>query len=134
MKWNYLHGLFEQAIYGGRIDNFQDLNVLKSYLRTYFNYDVINTGKKILAPNIHVPESSHSKVFRKHFDVSYYFILCIYSIFLFKEYSDMIQNLPETNSPKFFNLPLNVELSWQKKRSSDVITWLKSKYKVFSFY
>lgn len=57
-----MHGLFEQAIYGGRIDNFQDLQVLMSYLRTYFNHDVINTGRKTLAPDVYIPESSQLKV------------------------------------------------------------------------
>lgn len=37
----------------------------------------------------------------------------------------MIQKLSEVDSPELFSLPLNVDLSWQKNRSSDVINWLK---------
>lgn len=62
LKWNYIHGLCEQAIYGGRIDNKQDLSVLISYLRSYFNSDVINTERKLIAPDIYIPSSSNFKV------------------------------------------------------------------------
>jgi hypothetical protein len=33
MDWEAIHGLMEDAIYGGRIDNAYDLRVLRSYLR-----------------------------------------------------------------------------------------------------
>ena len=37
IDWEAVHGLMEDAIYGGRIDNAFDLRVLRSYLR----YDTI---------------------------------------------------------------------------------------------
>jgi len=37
MDWEAIHGLMEDAIYGGRIDNAYDLRVLRAYLR-YTNY------------------------------------------------------------------------------------------------
>lgn len=33
MDWEAIHGLMEDAIYGGRIDNYYDLRVLRAYLR-----------------------------------------------------------------------------------------------------
>jgi hypothetical protein len=33
MDWEAIHGLMEDAIYGGRIDNAFDLRVLRAYLR-----------------------------------------------------------------------------------------------------
>ena len=36
MHWDFVHGLFENAIYGGRVDNNFDVRVLNSYLRQYF--------------------------------------------------------------------------------------------------
>ena len=33
MDWETIHGLMEDAIFGGRIDNAFDLRVLKAYLR-----------------------------------------------------------------------------------------------------
>jgi dynein heavy chain 2 len=37
--------LYENAIYGGRIDNEQDLRVLKAYLETYFTNNMLKGGK-----------------------------------------------------------------------------------------
>lgn len=42
MNFETLYGVFEEGIYGGRIDNFSDLKVLRAYLRRYFNQLVIN--------------------------------------------------------------------------------------------
>ena len=39
-----LYGLFENAIYGGRVDNDQDLRVLGAYLQSYFNPDRLKVG------------------------------------------------------------------------------------------
>ena len=39
-----MHGLMENAIYGGRVDNTFDMRVLTSYLHQYFNNSVI-TGQ-----------------------------------------------------------------------------------------
>ena len=36
VQWDFVHGLFENAIYGGRVDNNFDVRVLSSYLRQYF--------------------------------------------------------------------------------------------------
>lgn len=33
MDWEVIHGLMEDAIYGGRVDNAYDTRVLRSYLR-----------------------------------------------------------------------------------------------------
>lgn len=38
-----MHGLFENAIYGGRIDNYFDMKVLRSYLEQLFNSSVIGS-------------------------------------------------------------------------------------------
>lgn len=40
-KWDTLYGLLETAIYGGRIDNELDLRVLRAYLESYYNQDVV---------------------------------------------------------------------------------------------
>ena len=36
VHWDFVHGLFENAIYGGRVDNNFDVRVLNSYLKQYF--------------------------------------------------------------------------------------------------
>lgn len=40
VRWKFVHGLFENAIYGGRIDNTFDAKVLLSYLLQYFEQAV----------------------------------------------------------------------------------------------
>lgn len=40
-QWEFVHGLLENAIYGGRIDNYFDMRVLRSYLEQFFNARVI---------------------------------------------------------------------------------------------
>lgn len=42
-----MHGLLENAINGGRVDNTYDLNVLKSYLQQYFEPNVV-TGDQVV--------------------------------------------------------------------------------------
>lgn len=37
VRWEFVHGLFANAIYGGRVDNTFDLKVLESYLLQYFD-------------------------------------------------------------------------------------------------
>ena len=42
VPWEYMHGLMENAIYGGRIDNTFDINVLRSYLLQFFDTALYN--------------------------------------------------------------------------------------------
>ena len=41
VKWEYIHGLYTNAIYGGRVDDVHDGRILASYLRDIFNSDVL---------------------------------------------------------------------------------------------
>lgn len=51
VKWNFVHGLFENAIYGGRVDNVWDSKVLSAYLQIFFNSDVVG-GRKPTATHL----------------------------------------------------------------------------------
>lgn len=65
VKWDFIVGLFENAIYGGRVDNTWDLRVLQSYLELFFSSEVIG-GKKpsarTLAPNLSLPTTVNYQV------------------------------------------------------------------------
>lgn len=107
IQWPYVHGLFEQAIYGGRIDNDYDLRVLISYLNEYFNQGILtgaNPSRKTLGPAIKLPNTT---------DI--------------QEYYRLIESMPEFDRPSSFGLPSNIERSWQRIESSQVIGQLKSK-------
>jgi len=46
-----MHGLMENAIYGGKVDNVYDMRVLKSYLVQLFDNKLL-TGEVVLLDNI----------------------------------------------------------------------------------
>uniref|UniRef100_A0A673BPT3 Dynein cytoplasmic 2 heavy chain 1 n=1 Tax=Sphaeramia orbicularis TaxID=375764 RepID=A0A673BPT3_9TELE len=43
-QWEFVHGLFECAIYGGRIDNPSDLRILRSYLEQFFSARLLSSS------------------------------------------------------------------------------------------
>ena len=67
IQWNYIHGLFDQAVYGGRVDNPIDTDVLKSYLMQCFNSAIIGGTRGLkskLASSINLPNSTELQVFK----------------------------------------------------------------------
>ncbi|XP_008581746.1 PREDICTED: cytoplasmic dynein 2 heavy chain 1-like, partial [Galeopterus variegatus] len=107
VQWEFVHGLLENAIYGGRIDNYFDLRVLQSYLKQFFNSSVIDVlnqkNKKSIFPySISLPKSC--------------------SIL---DYRAIIEKLPENDKPSFFGLPANIARSSQRMISSQVISQLR---------
>lgn len=63
MRWNFIHGLFELAIYGGRVDNPFDTSVMVSYLEQFFDQNVLSQGakNKRLGP-LKLPTSTNFRV------------------------------------------------------------------------
>ncbi|KAJ8368069.1 hypothetical protein SKAU_G00080970 [Synaphobranchus kaupii] len=108
LQWEFVHGLLENAIYGGRIDSLSDLRILRSYLQQYFNSGLIagaqGRGKKGVAfpSQMSLPNSCN--------------IL---------DYRSVIENLPEDDRPGFFGLPANIERSSQRIISTQVISQLR---------
>uniref|UniRef100_A0AAV2J329 Cytoplasmic dynein 2 heavy chain 1 n=1 Tax=Knipowitschia caucasica TaxID=637954 RepID=A0AAV2J329_KNICA len=110
-EWEFIHGLFEYAIYGGRIDNPSDLRILRSYLEQFFSARLISSsagqrrsrgGAQGFPSQITLPNSC--------------------SIL---DYRSVIENLPEDDRPAFFGLPANIERSSQRIISSQVISQLR---------
>ncbi|OWK62944.1 Cytoplasmic dynein 2 heavy chain 1 [Lonchura striata] len=107
-QWEFVHGLFENAIYGGRVDNYFDMRVLRSYLEQLFNSRLIGSlnarGKKMstFPCSISLPNSC--------------------SIL---DYRNIIESLPEDDKPDFFGLPANIARSSQRIISSQVISQLR---------
>ena len=87
IQWDFIHGLFENAVFGGRIDNNYDLEVLRSYLYQYFDRDVLGgKGRRKLAALVELPLSVNHK-----------------------DYVKAIAALPDTDSPVIFSLPKNID-------------------------
>ncbi|XP_009895076.2 cytoplasmic dynein 2 heavy chain 1 [Dryobates pubescens] len=108
IQWEFVHGLFENAIYGGRVDNYFDMRVLRSYLEQLFNSRVIGglnpRGKKITHFPYSMPLPNSCSIL---------------------DYRNIIESLPEDDKPDFFGLPANIARSSQRIFSSQVISQLR---------
>ena len=106
VQWDFIHGLFNQAVYGGRIDNPIDSDVMISYLQQYFNNSFFSgsgKGPKLkFGPGFTLPSSCD-----------------------LRDYREVIDSLPEVDFPKFFGLPLNIDRSSQIVLCNQVIAQLK---------
>lgn len=101
-QWDIVHGLLENAIYGGRVDNSFDMRILKTYLGQFFNGDVFRGSKK-LSNMIQVPKASS-----------------------IKDYIQYISQLPDQDYPAMFGLPPNIDRSVQRFNSQRYINVLKA--------
>ena len=107
IDWEAIHGLMEDAIYGGRIDNAFDLRVLRSYLRVFFSDDLVSDGGSGLEvlkdTGLRMPRNADYRSFRA-----------------------VIDKLPEVDAPFVFSLPDNIERSLQRVTSAAVIRQLRA--------
>ncbi|ESO93665.1 hypothetical protein LOTGIDRAFT_209197 [Lottia gigantea] len=103
VQWQFIHGLFEFAIYGGRVDNPFDMRVMVSYLKQFFDASVLSSqGKSKRVGPLKIPSSTS-----------------------YKDYIEAIEALPEFDKPSYFGLPENIERSAQRIISSAVISQLR---------
>ncbi|XP_026115691.1 cytoplasmic dynein 2 heavy chain 1-like [Carassius auratus] len=109
-QWEFVHGLLENAIYGGRIDNVCDLRVLRSYLQQFFNAQLLSQSH------------THSRVKKTHTFPAQITLPNSCSI---ADYRALVDALPEDDRPSFFGLPANIERSAQRIISSQVISQLR---------
>ena len=104
LDWPTIHGLYSNAIYGGRVDDVHDIRILISYLEEFFNQDVIAgqaRSRSALGP-IDLPITTS-----------------------YDAYVDLVNKLPEDDKPSMFGLPENIMQSYQRTRSSLTITQLR---------
>ncbi|KAK0416096.1 hypothetical protein QR680_012296 [Steinernema hermaphroditum] len=104
--WDFIYGLMDQVIYGGRIDNVFDVEVLRAYLRKNFNTTVI-TG-----------QSTHSELVRG------------ITVPTASSVEDMLtfvsENIPSDDPPSFFDLPANIRFAWEITESEMTLRHLRS--------
>ncbi|KAH8054009.1 dynein light chain binding protein [Aureococcus anophagefferens] len=98
-----VHGLMEDAIYGGRVDNPYDARVLKAYLRKIFNQDVFD-GRGDLMRGLSIPRP------------------CAYDDAL-----AAVAALPDGDAPALFGLPDNIERSVQRTQSAHAADQLRAR-------
>jgi dynein heavy chain 2 len=103
MRWDHVHGLLINAVYGGRVDNSFDMTVLETYIRQFFGPNYLSTTASArLAPGLAVPTSTH-----------------------LQDYVGVVRELPDEDDPVYFGLPANINRSAQRSASTKVISGLK---------
>jgi dynein heavy chain 2 len=101
LQWTLLHGMLENALYGGRVSNPNDLRVMQAYQRQYFNDTMIQTGQlsaKAIMPNSYKIE----------------------------DFVNFVKTLPDSDNPDIFGLAANIERAQAKVNSDLLIRQLKS--------
>lgn len=86
-----LYGLMLDTVYGGRIDNDVDMRLMDTYLHEFFNNE-IEKGTKPLYKNI----------------------TC-------KNQDDLIRELPETDTPEIYGLPMGIDKAVLRIQSKELI-------------
>jgi dynein heavy chain 2 len=103
LQWALFHGMLENALYGGRISNENDMRVLRAYEVQFFNDAMMAPGAELFKGSGAIPDStSHA------------------------DYWDFIEQLPDTDGPDVFGLPRNIERASQKTKSEIILKQLKS--------
>ncbi|KAL3266572.1 hypothetical protein HHI36_010736 [Cryptolaemus montrouzieri] len=98
VQWKLIRGLCSSAVYGGRIENIDDLEILESYLRQYCNDEVLSHRWKPFNTGSSLPNSSS-----------------------FQDYMRFITDLPSKESPAFYGLPENIDRAWKTQKSLEII-------------
>ncbi|XP_044749353.1 cytoplasmic dynein 2 heavy chain 1 [Coccinella septempunctata] len=99
VPWNIIRGICSSAVYGGRIENIDDMAILESYLRQYCNDEVLSHRWRPFGMKNSLPSSSD-----------------------FDDYLKLIGEIPSKISPSFYGLPNNIDRSWQIQKSSEIIS------------
>ncbi|XP_003373384.1 cytoplasmic dynein 2 heavy chain 1 [Trichinella spiralis] len=93
--WEIFQGMFENVVYGGRIENEFDMQTLRAYLKQYFNKVIAEDNRVAIAAGQCVLPTSTS----------------------YEEYASVISHLPDYDSPDVFGLPSNINRSWEQTES-----------------
>ena len=101
LDWNFLRGLLEQAIYGGRVDNPYDARVLRSYLTQYFAPEAL--AGRVDFGGVQVPRNLDRG-----------------------EHVAAVGRLPDADLPSVFGLPANIERTAQQANSARVLSPLRA--------
>lgn len=89
-QWRYLHGVLESAIYGGRVDNSSDMQILLAYIRQTFCDGVIRKQCCLPGTRIQVPSSSFEQ-----------------------DFQNAIAGVPDVDTHTMFGLPANIGFAVQ---------------------
>uniref|UniRef100_A0A7S3G9X5 Dynein heavy chain n=1 Tax=Palpitomonas bilix TaxID=652834 RepID=A0A7S3G9X5_9EUKA len=103
--WDALRYLIGEANYGGRVTDDRDRDLLRTYMKTYFCPDVINTANFPLSklPNYFVPDDGN-----------------------LDHYKSFVVGLPSTDHPEAFGQHPNADIASQIQETSAMLDTLLS--------
>lgn len=62
IQWPFISGLFTEAVYGGRIENIDDIKILYAYVKQFFNDEVLSHRWKPFNLDISIPTQPQFEV------------------------------------------------------------------------
>lgn len=95
ISWNMLYGLMQDTVYGGRIDNEVDLDMLRVLLLEYFHPEVL-AGKRAVFNGLAISSPA-----------------------------DIQKNLPSLDNPLIYGLPFSIDRTVQRFNSNELVNNLK---------
>lgn len=102
-QWEVVHGLLENAIYGGRIDDKQDQKKLKTFLQSFFCSEVFATDGKPalrkLCREFNIPKTNEHS-----------------------EYKRIIDDLSDADNVVLFGLAANIDRTQQKLMTDSILS------------
>lgn len=103
--WEFIKGLLQFVIYGGRIENSFDNCVLESYLETLFTDVRIcgREGQTVGAGRVPIPAADRMDAYM----------------------AIVLKEVPSEDDPILFGLPANIRYSWQLTESEDTLARLR---------
>ncbi|KJH46849.1 dynein heavy chain [Dictyocaulus viviparus] len=102
--WEFIRGLLKFVVYGGRIENIFDSNVLDSYLSTLFTGDKINGRPgQMLAKGVELLAVDNIKDIQKY----------------------IATTIPSEDDPTMFGLPMNIRFSWQLTEAEETVARMR---------
>jgi dynein heavy chain 2 len=104
VDWRSIHGILENAIYGGRMETEFDVRILRTYLKKFFTEDALSTSRRQISlyRGVSTPASGRHK-----------------------DFSGLIDSLADSDVPAIFSLPPNADRVVQLTRVTAVINDLQ---------
>ncbi|CUG87914.1 dynein heavy chain, putative [Bodo saltans] len=104
IDWRSIHGLLENAIYGGRMETEYDVRILRTYLNRYLNPEMLSTARK---------------------QQSLYFKVATPATGKHRDFETLIQSLADNDVPALFSLPPNADRVVQSTNVAAVVNDLQ---------
>lgn len=105
MDWSVLQNLCHSVAYGGRMNNSRDLEVLKKYLKLFFNNECLSNKWSPIDLGVNIPTTGN-----------------------IQEYLNTIQKFADVDKPEMFGLSLQSNVNRELSQGKQLISVLRAEY------